>query len=57
MKLLQDLANKGCKEETEKMQYRTAKEKLREKELKMKKEQVIRTLYNKRRIEILYKIR
>ena len=38
------------------MQYRTAKEKLREKELKMKKDHVIRMLHNKRLIEILYKM-
>ena len=57
MKLLQDLANKECKDEAEIMQYKAAKDRLREKELRMNKEKMKKLLHNQKLIEILCKLK
>ena len=57
MKLLQNLANKDCKNEAELKQYKAAKDRIRKNELRMPKNKLKKSLHNQRLIEILCKIK
>ena len=46
MKLLQDLANRESKDEAEIKQYKAAKDRIRENELRMKKDKMKKSLDN-----------
>lgn len=56
-KLLQNLANKDCKNESELKQLWEAKDRIREKELRMQKNNMEKSVHNQWLIEILSRIR
>ena len=56
-KMLQDLAKRKTKEETEAKQYKAAKDSMRKNELRIHKDKMKKSLHNQRLFEILLKLK